>query len=196
MKKEVLRVWECGFYSKMGFVLILGSGVVIYLFSWAFYLGFWLLGLGSLMGVVLLYSRVDVECLSELVCRRGLRISLVVISMWVGGLSYACTFMYKMKFERFFRVSLFVLIVVSVIFFMVGNWLLIYFFFESSLIPILVLILGWGYQPERLQAARFMLIYTVRASLPLLVVLVYLMYGNGRISLFVNCYYVIEHDWF
>nr|WRW55923.1 NADH dehydrogenase subunit 4 [Thylacodes adamsii] len=50
---------------------------------------------------------------------------------------------------------------------------LFYFFFEASLIPTLVLILGWGYQPERLQAGTYMMMYTLSASLPLLMVLVW-----------------------
>nr|UBU97902.1 NADH dehydrogenase subunit 4 [Myrmecophilus sp.] len=44
-----------------------------------------------------------------------------------------------------------------------------YLFFEGSLIPIFLLVLGWGYQPERLQAGVYLLFYTLLASLPLLV---------------------------
>lgn len=44
-----------------------------------------------------------------------------------------------------------------------------YLFFERSLIPTLFLILGWGYQPERLQAGIYLLFYTLLASLPLLI---------------------------
>ena len=44
-----------------------------------------------------------------------------------------------------------------------------YLFFESRLIPTLFLILGWGYQPERLQAGIYLLFYTLLASLPLLI---------------------------
>jgi len=43
------------------------------------------------------------------------------------------------------------------------------FFFEVSLIPTFILIIIWGYQPERLQARIYILIYTIIASLPLLV---------------------------
>lgn len=48
-----------------------------------------------------------------------------------------------------------------------------YFLFEASLIPTLMLILGWGYQPERLQAGMYIMIYTVTASLPLLFTLLW-----------------------
>nr|AXA45343.1 NADH dehydrogenase subunit 4 [Benthomangelia sp. MNHN IM 2013-9652] len=52
--------------------------------------------------------------------------------------------------------------------FLSSSSLLFYFMFEASLIPTLLLILGWGYQPERLQAGMYMMMYTVAASLPLL----------------------------
>jgi NADH-ubiquinone oxidoreductase chain 4 len=48
-----------------------------------------------------------------------------------------------------------------------------YLFFESRLIPTLFLILGWGYQPERLQAGIYLLFYTLLASLPMLVGIFY-----------------------
>lgn len=54
------------------------------------------------------------------------------------------------------------------------NLLVFYCFFELSLIPILLLILGWGYQPERLHAGIRMVFYTLVASLPLLVSLLIL----------------------
>jgi NADH-ubiquinone oxidoreductase chain 4 len=43
----------------------------------------------------------------------------------------------------------------------------IFFFFESGLIPTLFLILGWGYQPARVQAGIYLLFYMLLASLPL-----------------------------
>nr|YP_009740597.1 NADH dehydrogenase subunit 4 [Xiangelilacris zhongdianensis]QID03559.1 NADH dehydrogenase subunit 4 [Xiangelilacris zhongdianensis] len=46
-----------------------------------------------------------------------------------------------------------------------------YIFFEASLIPTLLLILGWGYQPESLQAGVYLIFYTLIASLPLLMAL-------------------------
>lgn len=58
-----------------------------------------------------------------------------------------------------------------------------YIFFERSLIPTMVLILGWGYQPERLQAGVYMLFYTLFASLPLLVSLLRLYGTGGRVVL-------------
>lgn len=42
-----------------------------------------------------------------------------------------------------------------------------------NLIPISLIIMGWGYQPERVKAFWYIFIYTVGASIPLLVSLVY-----------------------
>ena len=44
-----------------------------------------------------------------------------------------------------------------------------YLNFELTLFPIFIIILGWGYQPERFNARIALLIYTVSGSLPLLV---------------------------
>ena len=48
---------------------------------------------------------------------------------------------------------------------------LIYFYiwFEASLIPTLFIILFWGYQPERLQSGIYLILYTISASLPILI---------------------------
>jgi len=62
----------------------------------------------------------------------------------------------------------------------VGDLLLFYYFFEISLIPTLLIIIGWGYQPERLQAGVYFIFYTLFASLPLLLFIVsYYNLGGG-----------------
>nr|QCG71486.1 NADH dehydrogenase subunit 4 [Camaenella platyodon] len=69
------------------------------------------------------------------------------------------------------------LCIVLVSCFTVNNMLLFYILFESSLIPILLMIVGWGYQPERLQAGLYMILYTVLGSFPLLVVILLMKYN-------------------
>ena len=53
--------------------------------------------------------------------------------------------------------------------FMAPSILQFYFFFEASLIPTVALVLIWGYQPERLQARFYLMLYTITASFPLLI---------------------------
>lgn len=62
------------------------------------------------------------------------------------------------------------------------NVFFFFFFFEGVLIPTVLLILGWGYQPERIQAVSYIVVYTVVGSLPLLYGLVLLVDVSGRLS--------------
>jgi NADH-ubiquinone oxidoreductase chain 4 len=82
---------------------------------------------------------------------------------------------YKTAYKiTYFVINVLLLLVLLVITFRSLNLFIFYLFFESSLIPTLFLILGWGYQPERLQAGIYLLFYTLAASLPLLLVIFYL----------------------
>nr|ARO34982.1 NADH dehydrogenase subunit 4 [Cerion tridentatum costellata] len=58
--------------------------------------------------------------------------------------------------------------------FSVSSFIMFYITFETALIPIMILIISWGYQPERLQASSYMLLYTVIASLPMLLSSLYI----------------------
>nr|YP_010574754.1 NADH dehydrogenase subunit 4 [Doris odhneri]UZI00325.1 NADH dehydrogenase subunit 4 [Doris odhneri] len=77
------------------------------------------------------------------------------------------------KGSYFYSVCLTALCVILTLAFASSNLISFYIFFEASLIPTLILIVGWGYQPERLQAATYMMLYTVGASLPLLLFILY-----------------------
>lgn len=57
---------------------------------------------------------------------------------------------------------------ICVCFFHVASTWGFYVLFEISLLPTLLMILLYGYQPEKLQAGQYLLLYTVLASLPLL----------------------------
>lgn len=56
--------------------------------------------------------------------------------------------------------------------FLVNNLLLFYILFELRLIPILLIILYWGNQPERLSAGLYFLIYTSILSIPFIILLI------------------------
>lgn len=48
-----------------------------------------------------------------------------------------------------------------------------YVYFELSLVPIFLIVLGWGYQIERVAAAKAIMLYTMAGSLPLLLVIIF-----------------------
>lgn len=67
-----------------------------------------------------------------------------------------------------------VIIAIIGLFFVVSSLFSIFILFEAVLIPILVIIVGWGYQFERLQASSYLLIYTLFFSLPFFIFIVFL----------------------
>ena len=72
--------------------------------------------------------------------------------------------------------------------FSTNNIIIFYFYFEWSLIPIFFIIIGWGYQIERIKSRFYLLIYTLFASLPLLVFIIILI--NFYNSLLINFIYI------
>nr|QHD47882.1 NADH dehydrogenase subunit 4 [Sinacroneuria dabieshana] len=106
---------------------------------------------------------------------------LILLSFWI-----CCLMILASESVNFGSVyeGFFIFLVLSLLGFLfctfsAMNLFMFYLFFESSLIPTLFLILGWGYQPERLQAGVYLLFYTLLASLPLLVGIFYLK-GKGE----------------
>nr|YP_009711237.1 NADH dehydrogenase subunit 4 [Lebbeus groenlandicus]QGI24750.1 NADH dehydrogenase subunit 4 [Lebbeus groenlandicus] len=96
---------------------------------------------------------------------------LILLSFWVAALVVGSSQkIYDLGnyFSLFLKVNV-LLLLSLVLTFSCMDYLLFYVCFESSLIPTFILILGWGYQPDRLQAGVYMLFYTLFASLPLLV---------------------------
>lgn len=65
--------------------------------------------------------------------------------------------------------------------FRVNDLLLFYVFFEASLIPLTVVVIGYGNQPEKVEAGLYILFYTIFGSLPLLIGLMAM--GSERGSL-------------
>lgn len=71
---------------------------------------------------------------------------------------------------RFFVVFI---AITLLIFFTFDRLLKIYVSFEISVIPIFIIVIGWGYQRERLNASLRLLFYTLTASMPLLISLIW-----------------------
>lgn len=100
-----------------------------------------------------------------------LSFGLILLSFWICALiimSRRGVYFRNLNLNYFLFNVVFLLFILLLTFSCI-NLFLFYVFFERSLIPTLFLILGWGYQPERLQAGLYLLFYTLFASLPLLI---------------------------
>nr|QXI86599.1 NADH dehydrogenase subunit 4 [Astalotermes sp. D JRA-2021a] len=114
---------------------------------------------------------------------------LILLSLWICVLMIlASESVFRSGyFSGFFSfVVVFLLIMLYCTFSSVGL-LSFYVFFESSLVPTLFLILGWGYQPERVQAGIYLLFYTLLASLPLLVGILFVYNSLGSLCFYLLC---------
>lgn len=104
----------------------------------------------------------------------GFGSGLILLTFWLSRIILLARYRNLLTFKRsYLSFIINLLICVLVICFTFTNFFLFYIVFEVSLVPTLMLILGWGYQPERLQAGSYIIMYTIRASLPLLYCLLF-----------------------
>lgn len=101
--------------------------------------------------------------------------SLVLLRVWITALILMASRRALEEIRKlYFLIMLIVILLLLCLTFVVPDYIYFYIFFESSLIPIFLLIMGWGYQPERLQAGLYLLFYTLFGSLPLLLSYLYI----------------------
>nr|YP_010631642.1 NADH dehydrogenase subunit 4 [Propomacrus davidi]WBP61420.1 NADH dehydrogenase subunit 4 [Propomacrus davidi] len=108
---------------------------------------------------------------------------MILLSFWICSLMILASAGVYLK-SYFSNLFVFIILMLLIFLFMTFssmNLFVFYLFFEMSLIPTLFLIVGWGYQPERLQAGIYLLFYTLFASLPMMMAIFY--YYNFNYSL-------------
>nr|YP_010044329.1 NADH dehydrogenase subunit 4 [Kallima paralekta]QPF23479.1 NADH dehydrogenase subunit 4 [Kallima paralekta] len=135
---------------------------------------FWMVQLMMMMMVIMFMNlSLNIMNFSNLSYLMGcdlISYGLILLSIWISSLMImASENLYKKKFyDSFFLLNIILLLIMLYLTFSMMNLFLFYLFFEGSLIPTLMLIIGWGYQPERIQAGMYLLFYTLFVSLPLL----------------------------
>lgn len=116
--------------------------------------------------------------------------SLIILRFWVIILCVVRRqkiINYNNSKQKFILILL-ALIVFLFLSFSFNNFLAFYLSFECCIIPVLFLVLGWGYQPERVEAGLYLIFYTLFASLPLLVVILWVYRFNGSRMLVCDFY--------
>nr|ATD85997.1 NADH dehydrogenase subunit 4 [Sophonia linealis] len=156
----IMNFW---YIYQLGLILILLSFLMIYYNSF----------------FVLISYFLAVDNISYmLICLTILISSLMVFSMHS---------IYGQYNSNYYLVLNLILCFCLIVVFSVTNMLIMYMYFEFSLIPLVIMIVGWGYQPERLISGLYLFFYTLFASLPFLLVLIY-MYMNFN-SLFFDSFF-------
>nr|YP_009442067.1 NADH dehydrogenase subunit 4 [Japananus hyalinus]ARA90985.1 NADH dehydrogenase subunit 4 [Japananus hyalinus] len=103
--------------------------------------------------------------------------SLITLSLLISSLMII-SMSYMKNFCSFFFIN-FLLLMFLVLIFVCMNIMYMYISFEFVLIPLVMLIMGWGYQPERLMAGMYLFFYTIFVSLPLLMLIMYMYMSCG-----------------
>nr|YP_009441885.1 NADH dehydrogenase subunit 4 [Xylosandrus crassiusculus]AOY40080.1 NADH dehydrogenase subunit 4 [Xylosandrus crassiusculus] len=122
-------------------------------------------------------------------CNMGfdlLSFALISLSLWICFLMLlASGEINKLKiYKNVFTFVVLILLFSLVITFSSLNLFVFYLFFEVSLIPTLILIIGWGNQPERIMAGMYLLFYTLLVSLPMMVGIFFLDFQNFSLEIY------------
>nr|YP_009400277.1 NADH dehydrogenase subunit 4 [Nurudea yanoniella]ARW70272.1 NADH dehydrogenase subunit 4 [Nurudea yanoniella]QBK84289.1 NADH dehydrogenase subunit 4 [Nurudea yanoniella] len=99
---------------------------------------------------------------------------MFMLGLWIISLTYLASINIKFHYSKYFNVLMFIFIIIFFFCFFSNNFILFYIFYEINLIPIIILIYGWGYQYERFKAGFYLFIYMIFFSLPFFSCLLYL----------------------
>lgn len=114
----------------------------------------------------------------------SLSFSLFILSIFISILIfYSIYYYYNRNYYILILLTSLLFLFLFLCFFS-SNGMMFYFFFECSLVPTFFLIMGWGFQPERLQASLYFIFYTLFASLPLLLIIIWLRTSLGSLRFF------------
>nr|CVK87357.1 NADH dehydrogenase subunit 4 [Placobdella parasitica] len=161
---------------------------LIFIFTTFKYMKYWSSLIFNLMIISCLslfyYSSSSGYMLSKWSMMDKISVPLITLTLWITAMmilaSFKINFFSNNKSSFIFNTMLLNLILLLC--FSSSNMLMFYIWFEASLIPTALLIIKWGYQPERLQASLYLILYTVLASLPMLVCLLMIMYYSNNMN--------------
>nr|QNG56361.1 NADH dehydrogenase subunit 4 [Phalacridae gen. sp. MJ-2020] len=116
--------------------------------------------------------------------------NLILLSFWICSLMIMASEKI-FKFNNYYQLFLMIMIIMMISLYLTFsslNLFIFYVFFEISLIPTLILIIGWGYQPERIEAGLYLLFYTLLVSLPMMISIFYVYYMYNSLDFFFIMY--------
>nr|YP_010010063.1 NADH dehydrogenase subunit 4 [Sipalinus gigas]QNS38621.1 NADH dehydrogenase subunit 4 [Sipalinus gigas] len=158
-----------GFLLMLVFLIPLSVFIDYWLFMWVFFVF-------SFMFIFKLSFGASFMYLSMGLGMDFLSYSLILLSFWICSLMIlASEKIYKTgNYPNLFLFMVLFLLISLYLAFSSLNAFVFYLFFEASLIPTFILIIGWGYQPERISAGTYLLFYTLLVSLPMMLGLFHL----------------------
>nr|YP_006234164.1 NADH dehydrogenase subunit 4 [Paratemnoides elongatus]AEX37722.1 NADH dehydrogenase subunit 4 [Paratemnoides elongatus] len=103
---------------------------------------------------------------------------MILLSVWLFMLIFMKMLSYQLVSNNEFNL-MYMMMLILFMAFSVKSLLVFFIMFELVLIPIFLIIVGWGYQPERLQAGVFMIMYTMVFSLIMMLGILNIYFQEG-----------------
>nr|YP_009142424.1 NADH dehydrogenase subunit 4 [Platycnemis foliacea]AKH04361.1 NADH dehydrogenase subunit 4 [Platycnemis foliacea] len=172
---------------------------IVFMTPLCFFINYWyilsFLFLGSFIYLVFGYLNFFVCNIDYYFCSDVLSYGFILLSFWICCLMFLSSGSVYNHYNFFlFLFSLVLLLLFFLVLtFSTSSLFMFYLFFESSLIPTFFLILGWGYQPERMQAGIYLLFYTLFASLPLLISIFNFYFTLNTLNIYM-CFFLLNLD--
>nr|AHX97818.1 NADH dehydrogenase subunit 4 [Paroligoneurus sp. QL-2014] len=111
--------------------------------------------------------------------------SLMILSILIINFSMLANIKFIKIINNIYFISLMYLLIMSLLLcFSSMNLFMFYIFFEVSLIPMMLLIMGWGMQIDRIQASLYMLFYTLFGSLPFIIMMIFMINYYNSLSMY------------
>nr|QXM17001.1 NADH dehydrogenase subunit 4 [Aeolothrips indicus] len=116
---------------------------------------------------------------------------MILLTVWISVLSIMSSKKISFTSEyKLFSLSILSLSFILILTFCSISSFLFFFLFESSLIPTVFLILGWGYKVERVQSGLYLFFYTFFGSIPLLIMIFFHFFNfNSVFFMFLKFYH-------
>nr|YP_010444609.1 NADH dehydrogenase subunit 4 [Platygaster robiniae]UTI38872.1 NADH dehydrogenase subunit 4 [Platygaster robiniae] len=108
---------------------------------------------------------------------------MILLLFWIMNLMFMSS--YNLFYKMYYNILMLLMLFSLYGLFYSLDYLSFYVFFEVSLIPIILMIMGWGFQPERLISVYYLLIYTMVMSLPFLMILIFLKNENCSFNMII-----------
>uniref|UniRef100_UPI0030E2FB2B NADH dehydrogenase subunit 4 n=1 Tax=Stenchaetothrips bicolor TaxID=3118775 RepID=UPI0030E2FB2B len=128
------------------------------------------------------------------VCLDFFSFLMIILTFWIVFLSiFSSLKILNSSSSNLFLAFFFLLFFFLFMFFIVSNFLFFFFFFESTLIPTLFIIVGWGNKVERIKSGYYLFFYTLFGSMPMLLSIFFLKKTNFSLTF---SFFVIEKSYF
>nr|YP_010381626.1 NADH dehydrogenase subunit 4 [Symplanella brevicephala]UDL72001.1 NADH dehydrogenase subunit 4 [Symplanella brevicephala] len=112
--------------------------------------------------------------------------NFICLSTWICLMISLSLFSSNLYFKNLYLFYINFILIFLIFVFSVMDFFYFYFFFEGSMVPVFLILFGWGYQPERLSAGYYLIFYTLFGSFPFLLIIFYIMNLKGSFSFFLD----------